>query len=232
MKKEETLRWGQSKMALSPVERGVARKVSPAIRIPDGVDFKVRVERGDKICAPDLFAKKQPLEIEIGCGKGRFALHRAQENPDINIVAFDKLWKFLKRRKASADKQDLPNLVYFKAEAEFFLEKAVPDESVSVFHLYFPDPWPKRKHHYRRTFDLDFLKTTWKKTVRGGFFEIATDFEDYYQVMMKVIAGQKDWKLTRETVNDRFFAPTCLTNYELKYQAEGRKLHYIELQKV
>jgi tRNA (guanine-N7-)-methyltransferase len=207
------------------------RPRSSAIIIPDGVDFKTRVERGEKICAPDLFAKKQPLEIEIGCGKGRFALQRAQENPGINIIAFDKLWKFLKRRKASADRQDLPNLVYFKAEAGLFLDKAVPDESVSISHLYFPDPWPKRKHHYRRTFDLAFLKTVWNKTKPGGFFEIATDFEDYYQVMMKVIGAQKDWKLIRETVNERFFAPSCLTNYEIKYQVEGRKLHYLELKK-
>lgn len=207
------------------------RPRSPAIMIPDGVDFKARMEKGEKISVPELFPLKQPLEIEIGCGKGKFALQRAQENPGINILAFDKLWKFLKRRKVNADKQELSNLIYFKAEARLFLEKAVPDKAVSIFHLYFPDPWPKRKHHERRTFDLDFLKLVWQKTVSGGFFEIATDFEDYYQVMKKVIGAQKDWKLTRETVNERFFAPTCLTNYELKYQAEGRKLHYIELQK-
>jgi len=199
--------------------------------IPEDVDFRARLERGEKICAPDLFPKKQPLEIEIGCGKGRFALMRATAHPEINMIAFDKLWKFLKRRKNRAEKEDVGNLIFFKAEAELFFEKAVPDESVSIFHMYFPDPWPKRKHHARRTFDLDFLKQAWKKTIPGGFFEIATDFEEYYQVMMKVIAGQKDWKFVRETVNDRIFDPEFLTNYELKYQAEGRKLHYIELKK-
>ena len=199
--------------------------------IPEDVDFRARLELGEKICVPDLFPKKQPLEIEIGCGKGRFALMRSQLHPEINMVAFDKLWKFLKRRKNRAEKEEVTNLIFFKAEAQLFLEKSVPDESVSIFHLYFPDPWPKRKHHGRRTFDLDFLKLTWKKTVPGGLFEIATDFEAYYEVMMKVIAAQKDWKLARETVNDRIFEPTCLTNYELKYQVEGRKLHYIELRK-
>ena len=204
---------------------------SPVIIIPDAVDFKARLERGEKFSAPDLFKKKQPLEIEIGCGKGRFALQRAQLHPEINILAFDKLWKFLKRRKNRADREEVSNVIFFKAEAELFLEKAVPDESVSIFHLYFPDPWPKRKHNARRLFDLEFLKLAARKTVPHGFFEIATDFEEYYQVMMKVIAGQKDWKFIRETVNDRIFEPECLTNYELKYQVEGRKLYYIELQK-
>lgn len=203
----------------------------PNILIPDAVDFKARLARDEKICAPELFPKKQPLEIEIGCGKGRFALQRAQLHPEINIIAFDKLWKFLKRRKNRADREETSNVVFFKAEATPFLEKAVPDESVSVFHLYFPDPWPKRKHHTRRVFSLDFLKLVARKTQPKGFFEIATDFEEYYQVMMNVIAGQKDWKLIRETVNERIFDPECLTNYEMKYQVEGRKLHYIELQK-
>ena len=204
---------------------------SPGIIIPDAVDFKTRLERGERFSAPELFPKKQPLEIEIGCGKGRFALQRAQLHPEINIIAFDKLWKFLKRRKHRADREEVSNVVFFKAEAELFLEKAVPDASVSIFHLYFPDPWPKRKHNSRRLFDIEFLKLAARKIVPGGFFEIATDFEAYYEVMMKVIAGQKDWKLIRETVNERIFEPECLTNYEIKYQVEGRKLHYIELKK-
>ncbi len=201
------------------------------IIIPDAVDFKTRLERGEKICAPDLFSKKQPLEIEIGCGKGRFALQRAQLHPEINMIAFDKLWKFLKRRQGRVVREEVSNLLFFKAEAEFFFEKAVPDQSISIIHLYFPDPWPKRKHNNRRLFDTDFLKLAAQKIVPGGLFEIATDFEDYYEAMMKVLAVQKDWRLVRETVNERIFEPECLTNYELKYQAEGRKLHYIELQR-
>lgn len=204
---------------------------SPAIIIPEEVDFKTRIERGEKICVTKIFQKKQPLEIEIGCGKGRFALQRSQAHPEINFVAFDKLWKFLRRRKESADRQELPNLIYFKAEARLFLEKAVPDESVSVFHLYFPDPWPKRKHHGRRTFDEAFLKQVWQKTKSGGLFEIATDYEDYYKKMIQVISAQARWKLIRQSVNERFFEPECLTNYELKYREEGRKLHYLELKK-
>lgn len=201
------------------------------IVIPENVDFRARLSRGEKISAPDLFQKKQPLEIEIGCGKGRFALQRSQAHPEINMIAFDRFWKFMKRRKSSAEKSEIENLIFFKAEADLFLEKAVPDESVSIFHLYFPDPWPKRKHHARRTFNAQFLELIWKKTQSGGLFEIATDFEDYYHAMMKVIEAQKAWKLIRETVNERLFDPTCMTNYELKYRTEGRKLHYIELKK-
>jgi tRNA G46 methylase TrmB len=75
------------------------------------------------------------------------------------------------------------------------------------------------------------LELVWKKTIPGGLFEIATDFEDYYQTMMQVIGGQTSWKLTRESVNERLFDQECLTNYELKYKTEGRKLYYLELKK-
>lgn len=180
----------------------------------------------------ELFGNSNPVEIEIGCGKGKFLLSRALENPDANFLGIDRVGKWMKRRKTRVEREALPNIRFLKAEARAFLAEAVPSASVAIFHVYFPDPWPKRRHQKRRTISAEFLKLLHSRLVPGGLIEVATDDADYFEAMKKSIAATaKLWENVRETKNERILGGMHKTNYELKFEAEKRTLFYAELVK-
>lgn len=180
----------------------------------------------------DLFPVRRPIEIEIGAGKGRFLLERAAAHRDRNFLGLDFRWRFLREGFQRAEARELHNLRFFKSEAGEVIEHLVPDASVEIFHIYFPDPWHKRKHHKRRLLTPDFFKLVHRRLVPGGLLELATDNFDY-MVQFKlalVEAGDTLWTSTREA-RSRILDPHVKTHYEAKYTREGRPLYYMELQK-
>lgn len=181
----------------------------------------------------DMFDNDHPIEMEIGAGKARFLLHRARALPERNFIGFDYIWKYIKIAWQRIEKREIPNALCFKAEATEVVGHLVPDQSVSVFHIYFPDPWHKKKHHKRRLLTPDFFKLLHQRLEPGGLLEIATDNFDYLIAFKAALIGAGDtlWSATRETINERIMNPEFRTNFELKYEAEGRDLYYLELQK-
>jgi len=180
----------------------------------------------------ESFGNDNPVEIEIGCGKGKFLLARAQTMPDVNFIGIDMAWKWMKYGVQRCEKRGLENARFIKYDANLVLKYGVPAESVSVFHVYFPDPWPKRRHRKRRIVTGSFLATLHERLVPGGLIELATDHRDYYTHMEEaVIHSGVSWATEKRTTNDRLFAAESATNYEIKYAAAGRTLYYIELRK-
>jgi tRNA (guanine-N7-)-methyltransferase len=192
-----------------------------------------RLDRSFPGTVQDLFRDHRPLEIEIGAGKGRFLMHRAQSQPDINFVGIDYIWKYLKIGWQRVQKRGLENILFFKSEANEFVHHLVPDESVAVFHIYFPDPWHKRRHNKRRLLTPDFFQLLHQRLEPDGLLEIATDNLEYVAAFKSSLidAGDTLWSHTRETFNERIMNPEFKTNFELKYEAEGRDLYYLELRK-
>jgi len=180
----------------------------------------------------EFFAGERPLEIEIGCGKANVLAARAQQHPGIHFLGMDRIVKWMKRRKERIDKAGQNNLRLVKAEAREFIERHVPRERVSVFYIYFPDPWPKRRHRKRRLVNAAFLVLLYDRLSCGGMIEIATDDEDYFAAMKKA-AGLSGlaWQHVRERINQPFLGGGLKTNYELKYLAQGKAVYYLELAK-
>jgi tRNA (guanine-N7-)-methyltransferase len=180
----------------------------------------------------EIFGNTNPVEIEIGCGKAKFLLARAAECPRINFLGIDIVWKWMKYGVRRSEKRGLVNVRFLKADARETIRYGVPPESVSVFHIYFPDPWPKRKHRKRRIVTGDFLGLLHERLTEGGFIELATDHTDYYlQMESAVIQSGLSWSSVKKTSDERLFEALSKTNYEIKYEAAGRKLHYLELGK-
>ena len=208
---------------------------SPSPLPMKGEGIKVRGfadEKYEPIVFTEFFGNANPVELEIGCGKGKFLLDRALENPRTNFLGIDRIVKWMKRRKERAEREAMPNIRFMRAEAKAFLTEAVPPESFHMIHLYFPDPWPKRRHQPRRVMTADFLKLLHSRLVAGGLLEIATDHADYYEAMKKTIAVTPElWDNVRETRNERIVGGMHKTNYELKFEAEGKTLFYAELVK-
>jgi tRNA (guanine-N7-)-methyltransferase len=195
--------------------------------------MKTRItEKYDPILFSEFFGNPNPVEMEIGCGKGKFLVARSIANPGINFLGIDRVSKFMNIGKTRAQKRALPNIRFIRAEARAFLKEAIAPESVSIFHLYFPDPWPKRRHQARRVFTPELLALLHSRLVPGGLIEIATDDADYYTAMKKSIAATAElWENVRESVNERILDSMNKTNYEIKWAAQGRPLYYAELKK-
>ena len=179
----------------------------------------------------ELFTGAHPVEIDIGCGKGKFLLARAAENPEINFLGIDRVSKWMEIGRARGEKRSLANLKFLKVEAREFIG-GLPSESVSAFHLYFPDPWPKRRQRKRRLVTAEFLKLLHRPLVPGGLVEIATDDSDYFEQIKKTAAAAGElWSRIQESTGQRLIHPALKTNYELKYEAAGKRNFYLELQK-
>lgn len=204
----------------------IAQQPQPRPRVEER-----RLDRSFEGKVADLFPVRQPLEIEIGTGKGRFLLHRAEAHRDRNFFGIDLRWRFLKEGVMRAQQRGLTNLVFTKADAEDIVPHLVPPASVQVFHIYFPDPWHKRKHHKRRLLTPEFFKLLHASLVPGGLLELATDNFDYLIAFKAALveAGDTLWSAIRESRNARILDPHVQTHFEAKYARQGRDLYYIEL---
>ncbi len=180
----------------------------------------------------EIFGNDHPVEIEIGCGKAKFLIARAAQYPQINFLGIDVVWKWMKYAVERCEKRRLANIKFLRADARETVRHGVPDEAVSIFHIYFPDPWPKRRHRKRRLVTGEFLRTLHEKLAATGLIELATDHADYFlQMQRAIIQSGIEWKDVRISSEERLFDALSKTNYEIKYETAGRTLHYIELAK-
>lgn len=205
----------------------------PVIRTLDGARSRQRPtpERGSPISFMELFGNAHPVEVEIGSGKGKFLTERAARDPHINFLGWDWSRKWTLKSIERSEKKSLPNLKFIRRNAQEGLE-ALALGQVSVFHLYFLDPWPKRRHHKRRLITSDFLALLHERLLSGGLIEIATDHEDYWFAIRRAVSRSScSWKRMRTSANQRIHHPEIKTHYELKYEGEGRNLYYLELEK-
>lgn len=178
-----------------------------------------------------LFEKVQPLEVEIGCGKAKFLLARAQEERGINFIGVDRARKWLEIGRKRAEKRGLTNVRFLHADIRDLLPRVFSPSSVAAFHVYFPDPWPKRRHRKRRLMTSDFLALLHRCLEPNGKIYLATDDEDYFaSILINVQASAFLWQSIQKG-HERWFYPSMKTNYELKYEAANRPLYYLELVK-
>ena len=172
----------------------------------------------------EVFSNEHPVEIEIGIGKGRFILDAARRREDVNYVGVEWAMKYLRMAHARCVRRELSNLRFVRADAREFVEFFVPECSVNAYHIYFPDPWPKKRHHKRRLFNREFLNEVERTLMPGGLLWLATDFAEYFEVMEDVL---RESDRLRET--DRVW-DGAKTNYEEKYLAVGKPIYRRVLQ--
>ncbi len=172
----------------------------------------------------EVFSNEHPVEIEIGIGKGRFILDAARRREDVNYVGVEWAMKYLRMAHARCVRRELSNLRFVRADAREFVEFFVPERSVNAYHIYFPDPWPKKRHHKRRLFNREFLNEVERTLMPGGLLWLATDFAEYFEVMEDVL---RESDRLREI--DRVW-DGAKTNYEEKYLAVGKPIYRRVLQ--
>lgn len=171
--------------------------------------------------------KPGALEVDLGCGKGRFLLAHAEQNPDISFLGIDRLLLRLLRVERQARREKHCNIRLLYVDACYAVGHLLPACSVAVYYIFFPDPWPKRRHYRRRLFDEDFLNALNKTLVPAGYIHVVTDHADYFKIIRGTITGDSRF----ETVP--FFEP-CeeeRTGFELLFRHQQIPIHRCSFRK-
>lgn len=167
----------------------------------------------------EYFPKAQALEIELGCGDASFLLHYAQAHPERNFIGVERLGGRIRKLDRKGRRAGLTNLRGVRIESGYFLEYLVPPKSASALHIYFPDPWPKRKHLKNRFINERFPEIAQRVLQPGGVVYLRTDHADYFEQMESVFAVAKNFRpiATPEELS------TVLTDFEAEFLKQGLK---------
>ena len=162
-----------------------------------------------------IFGRKAPLVLEIGSGMGETTAAMAKDHPEIDFVAVEVhgpgVGSLLNRIAA----EQLTNLRVIRHDALEVLEHMVADETLAALHLFFPDPWPKKRHHKRRLVQPEFAALAARKLAPGGVVHAATDWPDYAQHMAGIFSDQDLLQLAERGLFER---------PQTKFEARGRRL--------
>lgn len=172
-----------------------------------------------RIDLPRLFSDSQPLEVELGSGDGSFLAAYAAQHPDRNFIGVERLLGRLRKLDRKGRQAGLSNLRGVRIESAYFLQYLLPVHSVSALHIYFPDPWPKRKHRRHRLINDRFVQLTQAALVPAGMVFVRTDDADYFEQMVNVFGASPGF--SREETPQAL--ADLLTDFELDFLARGIK---------
>ena len=171
-----------------------------------------------------LFGNENPVEIEIGCGKGRFLLEASRRNPDVNYVGVERALKYVEHAKEQLRKGSATEVFLIWSDAAYLVDRYIGENTVDAYHVYFPDPWPKKRHRKRRLFRNEVWLRGLIRTLdpSGGRIYVATDYAEYFYEIHDCLTH----------IPPLVYLPTdsaeighIPTSFEMKYRAEGRKIY-------
>ncbi|UCF14914.1 MAG: tRNA (guanosine(46)-N7)-methyltransferase TrmB [Phycisphaerales bacterium] len=186
-----------------------------------------------KIDFVGLFGRLAPLHIEIGAGKGTFLVREAKSKPDDNFLGIEWAGRYYRYAVDRIGRWGLVNVRIIRTDAAVFLAEHVPDECVDYFHIYFPDPWHKRRHNKRRLICPANLEHLIRCLKTNGQIRIATDHADYFEQIRTVMTARRE-----QLEEIEFVRPSGAetgewtgTNFERKYIKDKRRIYTIAVRK-
>ena len=135
-----------------------------------------------------------PLEIEIGCGNGRFLAAQAAKHPETHYIGIERMLGRVRKLSRKAERLPARNLHALRLEAFYTFYYLLPEHRLRTVYVFFPDPWPKRRHHRHRLFSPLFLDVLWMRLEEGGIIQIATDHQEYCTEIRKVFDASSRFK--------------------------------------
>ena len=177
--------------------------------------------RDDQINFGELFMNSHDVTLEIGFGNGDSLLEMAIQQPKQNFLGIEVYEAGVGRLINEAKKNQLSNLKIIKEDAVEVLQNYIPDDSLSKFQLFFPDPWHKKKHHKRRIIQTSFLDILTIKLKTDGIVHIVTDWKDYAEHIMEAMESHQHFK---NTLGDHIYSPRPKYRPLTKFENRGQKL--------
>jgi tRNA (guanine-N7-)-methyltransferase len=165
----------------------------------------------------ELFPEPQPLEVELGCGDASFLVELARRHPQKNFIGVERLLGRIKKLDRKGRCVGLANLRGVRLESSYFLQNLLPRHSTIALHIYFPDPWPKRKHHRHRLINEHFPALAGAVLAPGGSIYLRTDDAEYFRQITEVFAAAKEFQKIETPVQ----LAELLTDFEREFTAKG-----------
>jgi tRNA (guanine-N7-)-methyltransferase len=173
-----------------------------------------------------LFGNTHPVILEIGSGKGRFLIAEATTRPGMNFIGIEKSLHYHRVIRDRVAKRGLNNIRLINHDAFLVLRDMLADASVAEIHIYFPDPWPRKREQKRRIIRAEVLREMQRVLVPGGSGIYVTDHRQYYEAAAPVI--EQFFRSVRR-VPGADDPPR--TNYEAKFREEGREIFEVTFSK-
>ena len=170
-----------------------------------------------------IFGREAPLQVDLGCGEGSFLCELASQNPHCNFLGIEKLVGRV--AKACRKSGHLTNVRVLNIESGYAVRYLFPEASVETFYLFFPDPWPKRRHHRRRIVTNDFLGSVHRALGDDGVLRIATDQSDYFHEIERLALKHSGF-VNAEDVD------LPMTKFQKRFISLGSPIHRLALRKV
>jgi tRNA (guanine-N7-)-methyltransferase len=166
----------------------------------------------------EIFGNDHPVELDLGAGDGGFAIAYAQQHPEVNLLAVERLLGRVRKIEKRAARAGRANVRVLRLEFGYTVRHLLPPGSVSIAHVMFPDPWPKRRHWDRRLVQADFVGDLAVALRPGGEFRFTTDHADYFETAQAavieagVLERAPEWDWSRDPKTD----------FQQGFEAEGR----------
>ena len=170
----------------------------------------------ERIDLDTIFPARQPLEVELGCGDGSFLVNLAKLHPGRNFIGVERLLGRVRKVDRKGRRAGLVNLRGVRIESAYFLEYLLPSHSAAALHVYFPDPWPKRKHWKNRLVNERFPEIARQALAPGGVVYLRTDDRNYFEQMTGVFGNT-----AFEPVETPADLSGLLTDFESEFQKRG-----------
>jgi tRNA (guanine-N7-)-methyltransferase len=180
-----------------------------------------------------IFSRQSETFLEIGFGSGYSLLEIAKQNPQQNFIGIETHLPGVGNLLLGMEREKVSNIRIFYADAVQVFEKCILDESLSGIQIFFPDPWPKRKHHKRRLIQPDFVSMLTTKLKKNGILHLATDWEDYAKQMMRVLSENKSFEnlAGHQQFSERSSQRPVVTKFEQRGLKSDRKIWELQFQK-
>src|SRR5947209_6332519 len=159
--------------------RRALRKIDPALDL--GRHFREAAQLPPEFNPADLFERAAPLEVEVGSGKGLFLAQAARAQPDRNFLGIEIARKYARYAAARLARQAIGNGVMICGDALTLFERRICEGSLAAVHVYFPDPWWKKRHKKRRVMNERFLRDVERTLMPSGRLHFWTDVEEYFE---------------------------------------------------
>jgi tRNA (guanine-N7-)-methyltransferase len=137
-----------------------------------------------------LFGRAAPLEVEVGSGKGLFLMQAARSKPSHDFLGIEVAYKYARFSAARLARLELPNARVVRGDALVLFSNWLPDASLAAVHVYFPDPWWKKRHQRRRVMKESFVRDVERVLAPGGSLHFWTDVEDYFHSTLELIGRE------------------------------------------
>jgi tRNA (guanine-N7-)-methyltransferase len=171
----------------------------------------------ERLDLAELFPRAQPLEVELGSGDGSFLAEYARLHPERNFIGVERLLGRIRKLDRKGQRAKLTNLRGVRIESAYLVEYLLPPGSAAALHIYFPDPWPKRKHRRHRLISERFPALARQALAPGGVVYLRTDDQDYFKQMVSVFASATAFSAVETPAE----LAALLTDFEKQFQARG-----------